>query len=398
MKIDRIETFLLKAPLGSQRFYSSQCAFPERKSLLVRVSADSGLTGWGECGQYGPAEHVAAFIHDVLAPRALGRDPLAAEPLWHDLYSFSRDFGRKSAPIEALSGLDVALWDIRGHEAGKPIHALMGGAFRERVRSYATGLYYRGADVEDLPAALDQIRDEAQAFLEMGFTAVKGKIGLLSVESDTKRMEAARSVVGDEFLLMADANHAYNRHTALRMGEALEALGFYWFEEPVAPEDLDGHAALRRKLSIAIATGECEYTRYGFLEILRKQAADILQPDLSAAGGLSEGLRIYALATAYHTPICLHVWGSGVAMAAALQFCAIQAPLPHTAFPRAPENEPMLEYDRNPNPLRDELLAENFRLEGESVRIPQGPGLGIEINPDVLERYTVARRESRLGG
>ncbi|MCX7012884.1 MAG: mandelate racemase/muconate lactonizing enzyme family protein, partial [Candidatus Sumerlaeota bacterium] len=346
MNIDRIETFLLKAPLGKQRFYSSQTAFPERKSLLVKITTDEGVEGWGECGHYGPGDQTAAFIHDALAPRLLGRDALATEPIWNDLYCYSRDFGRKSTPIEAISGVDVALWDIRGKEAGKPCHALMGGAFRDHVRSYATGLYYRGEDVEDLASALDQVRDEAQAYVEMGFTAVKGKVGLLSVEDDIKRMEAVRSVVGDGFLLMTDANHAYTRHSALRMGEALEALGFYWFEEPVIPEDIDGHAWLRRKLSIAIATGECEYTRYGFLEILQKQAADILQPDLGAAGGLSEGLRIYTLATAYHTPICLHAWGSGVALAAALQFCAIQAPLPHTAFPRAPENEPMLEYDR----------------------------------------------------
>jgi len=208
-------------------------------------------------------------------------------------------------------------------------------------------------------------------------------------------MEAVRRAVGDDVLLMTDANHAYTRNVALQMGLALERLGFHWFEEPVVPEDLDGHAALRQKLSIAIATGECEYTRYGFLEILRKDAADILQPDLSACGGLSEGMRIYALATSYHTPIRPHVWGSGVALAAALQFCAVQAPMPHTAMPRAPENEVMLEFDCNPNPLRDELLVENFTLEDRMVKVPQGPGLGIELDPEVLETYTTDHRESR---
>lgn len=394
MKIDRIETFLLKVPLGKQRFYSSQLAFPERTSLLVRITTDTGLVGWGECGQWGPGEHIASFIHDVLAARLVGRDPLASETVWHDLYSFSRDFGRKSTPIEAISGIDIAMWDIRGKESAKPIHALAGGAFRDRIRPYATGLYYRGDNVEDLPNALAQLKDEAQQYLEKGFTAMKGKIGLLSIRDDVRRMEAVRQAVGDDILLMTDANHAYNRHSALRMGKALEALDFHWFEEPVPPEDLDGHAALRQKLSIAIATGECEYTRYGFLEILRKDAADIIQPDLCACGGLSEAMRIYALATSYHTPICPHVWGSGVALAAALQFCALQAPLPHTAFPRAPENEVMLEYDCNPNPLREELPVESFRLENGMVPVPQGPGLGIEISPEVLNRYTVEHRKS----
>ena len=396
MRIERVETFVLKAPLGEERFYYSQQACGERTSLLARVTTDSGLVGWGEGGVSMPVEHVASCVQDVFAPRLLGRDPLASEPLWHELYSYSRDWGRKATPIDALSALDIALWDIRGKEAGKPIHALLGGAFRDRVRRYATGLYYRGDDVTDVPSALAQVRDEAQRYVAMGFTAVKGKIGLLSVADDVRRMEALREAVGDDVLLMTDANHAYNRPTALRVGRSLEALGFHWFEEPLVPEDLDGCAALRRQLDIAIATGETEYTRYGFLELLRRDAADILQPDLARCGGLSEALRIRALATSFHTPICLHVWGSAVALAAALHFCAAQAPQPHTAMPRSPENEPMLEYDCNPNPLREDLLARPFALEGDQVLVPQSPGLGIEPRPAVLERHAVARRESRL--
>lgn len=394
MKIDRIETFLLKVPLGKERFYAAQSVFPERSSLLVRISTDAGLIGWGECGHWGPGEQIVAFIHKVLASHLLGRDPLANEVLWDEIYCATRDFGRKSTPLEALSGIDIALWDIRGKETERPICRLLGGPFRDRVLAYATGLYYRGDDVHDLNSALPLLREEAQRYLDKGFSAMKGKVGLLSLKDDICRMQAVRETVGDDVLLMADANHAYNRHFALKMGEALQDMGFYWFEEPVLPEDLDSHAALRRKLSIAIATGECEYTRWGFLEILRKDAADILQPDLCACGGLSEAMRIYALATAYHTPVRPHAWGSGVALAAALHFCAAQAPQPRTAFPRAPENEPMLEYDCNPNPLRDDLLIETPRLEERMVRVPEGPGLGIEINEDVLRHYTVDYAES----
>ncbi len=394
MKIDRIETHILKAPLGKERFYSSQAAFPERTSLLVKIGTDAGLEGWGESGVSMPVEHLATYIHDILAPRLLGRDPLHTEPIWNDLYCFSRDFGRKASPIDAMSGIDVALWDIRGKEADKPVHALMGGAFRDRVRSYATGFYYRESDRRDLASALARVRADAEKYLDMGFTAMKGKVGLLSVADDIKRMEAAREVVGDDFLLMTDANHAYNRHNALRMGRALESLGFYWFEEPLVPEDIEGCAALRRQLDIAIATGECEYTRHGFLELLKAGAGDILQPDLAACGGLSEGLKIYALASAYHTPLCLHVWGSAVAIAAALHLAAVMAPTPFTAFPMTPENDLMFEYDRNPNPMRDELLAENFHLDGESLRIPQGPGLGIEIDAQALRRFSAAWRET----
>ena len=390
MKIDRVETFVLKAPLGAERFWYSQVPCGERQSLLVRIATSDGLVGWGEGGVSMPVAPVAACVREVFAPRLLGRDPLATGPLWEELYALSRDWGRKSTPIDALSAVDIALWDIRGKAAGKPVHALLGGAFRDRVRRYATGLYYRGADPEDVPSQLAFVREEAQRLLALGFTAIKGKIGLLSPADDLRRMEALRETAGDAALLMADANHAYNRHTALAVGRALEGLGFHWLEEPVVPEDLDGCAALRRQLAIPIATGETEYTRYGFLEILRRDAADILQPDLARCGGLSEAMRILALATSFHTPVCLHVWGSGVALAAALQFCAVQAPCPHTALPRAPENEPMLEYDCSPNPLREELLAEPFAVEGDAVLIPQGPGLGIEIEPAALERYAAA--------
>ena len=394
MTIDRIETFVLRAPLGAERFYYSQMACGARTSLLVRVTTSDGVVGWGEGGVSMPVEHAAACVQDILAPHLLGRDALATGPIWERLYGVTRDYGRNGTVIDAMSAIDIALWDIRGKEAGKPVHALLGGAFRDRVRRYATGLYYRGEDVEDAASQVAQGRDEAQRYVEMGFTAIKGKIGLLSVGDDLLRMEALRAAVGSEVLLMTDANHAYNRHTALRVGEALDALGFYWFEEPVVPEDVDGCAELRRQLSIAIATGETEYTRYGFLELLRRDAADILQPDLARCGGLSEGMKILALASSFHVPVCCHVWGSGVALAAALQFIAAQPPMPYTAMPRCPEHEPMLEYDCNPNPLREDLLAEMFAFDGDCVLIPQGPGLGIDIDPDVLERYTVAHRES----
>ena len=295
MKIERIDTYVLNAPLGPERFYWSQRCADERTSLLVRIVTDAGLVGWGESGVSMPVEHAAAFVHDVAAPRILGQDARATEPLWHDLYSFSRDFGRKGTPIDALSGIDIALWDIRGKEAGRPIFALMGGAFRERIRSYATGLYYRGEDVCDVASAIAQVRDEARGYRARGFSAIKAKVGLLPVREDSKRMEALRDEVGDDFLLMADANHAYNFHSAVRMGQALEALDFFWFEEPLVPEDIQGCAALRQKLSIPIATGECEYTRYGMLDLLRAGAADILQPDICACGGLSEGQKILAL-------------------------------------------------------------------------------------------------------
>jgi D-galactarolactone cycloisomerase len=395
MNIKQIETFLLEAKLeGNDCFYSSQGRFGDRRSLVVKITTDDGLVGWGESGVSMPLEHVQTFIHDAIAPRLLGKPALETEPVWHELYSFSRDFGRKATPIDAMSGIDIALWDIRGKEAGKPIHLLMGGAFRENVRAYATGLYYHEEDLTDSAAAAAHVKEEVERHRDAGFSAIKGKIGLLKVKDDMHRMAVARATAGDDFLLMTDANHGYNRPTARQVGWELYDLGFYWFEEPLVPEDIEGLASLRQELHIPIAAGECEYTRYGMLDLLRAKAVDILQPDISACGGLSEGQKIVSLASAHQTPVCLHVWGSGIAVAAALQLTATIPPMPHTAVPRAPENQPLFEFDRTRNPLRDDLIRGGIALEGDQLPIPDGPGLGVEIDEDTLKRHCLVTRLS----
>jgi len=187
---------------------------------------------------------------------------------------------------------------------------------------------------------------------------------------------------------MVDANHAYNAATAIRMGRGLERFDVRWFEEPVPPEDHDGYRAVRRALSIAVAGGECEFTRYGFRDLIAGGCVDIAQPDLCAAGGISEWLKIQALAESFGVWVIPHVWGSGVALAAALHVLAASPPFPHTANPLPLQNEPVIEYDRNPNPLRDKLLTEEITLFNGRLPVPQGPGLGIQINEEVLRQYS----------
>ena len=394
MKITRIETFLLKAPLGEQRFWSSQESFPERKSLLVRVDTDAGLTGWGEAGQYGPAEPVASHIHDVFAPMLLGEEARQPAVHWDLMYARTRDFGAKGSTIEAISGIDIALWDLMGRFHETPVFELLGGAFRREVATYATGLYYRGPDPTDLPAALSQLREEAARYREEGFPAVKAKIGLLRPREDLERLAAIREAIGDGMLLMVDANHAYAAHTACSLARELERLDVYWFEEPVVPEDLEGYRRVRASTSIAIAGGECEHTRYGFARWFAARALDIAQPDPTAAGGLTELARISAMASAFHVQCFPHVWGSGVAVAAGLQFLATIPPAPYTANPAAPYNEPFLEWDANPNPLRTEVLEDPIVPVEGRVRVPGGPGLGIRVNEAAVARYAVAHRRS----
>ena len=389
MKITNITTYLLKVPLGKDRFYSSQCEFPERNSLLVKVDTDAGISGFGESGQYGPGEPVASFIYNVLKPMLLGKCPLNHTVLWEKMYAGIRDFGRKTTGVEAISGIDIALWDIAGKYYKKPIFDLLGGAFRTKVKAYATGCYYRGIDVLDYKKSIESIRQEARYYADEGFSAMKCKIGLLHLHQDLERVAAIRKEVGQDITLMVDANHAYNFHTAKKMGKLLEELNIHFFEEPVLPEDPTAYRMLRETLNMAIAAGENEFTRYGFLELLKNNCLDIIQPNIGCAGGFTEIKRIEALSSAHHVQLIPHCWGSGIALAAALQLSASLAPVPHTAFPHAPENEPMLEFDKNYNPLRDELLHEGFDFSDGFVRVPEGPGLGVEINPASMQKYLV---------
>jgi D-galactarolactone cycloisomerase len=396
MRIEDITTFVLKMPLGDRRFYSSQAAFPERNSFLVRLRTDSGLVGWGEGGQYGPAEPVATFVEDVFAPWVLGKDPVMLGALWEENYARTRDFGRGSAAVEAISALDTAMWDLKGQALGVSLADLAGGRIRDGITAYATGCYYTDEDLANPPAAAARAAREAASYAEAGFPAVKIKMGLLSVRHDIGRARAIREALGDELRVMADANHAYDVPSAKIVGAALGDLGYHWFEEPVVPEDLDGYAELRAGLSIPIAGGECAYTRYGFRELLVRRCCDILQPDISASGGFSEALKIQALASAFAVRIVPHVWGSGIAVATALQFLATLPVAPFTANPIPFESEPVIEFDRNPNALRDDLVEPAPRVVEGKIPVPPGPGLGVRVQDEVLASYTTRTR--RIAG
>jgi len=385
--IKKVETFILRVPLGEKCSFSSQYAFPERNSLLVRIETDNGIYGWGEGGQYGPAEPVQACIEYVLAPKLIGRDPLDKGILWHEMYNYTKDFGQKGTYIEAISAIDIALWDICGKALKISVAQLMGGRQRDSLEMYATGCYYRGDQYLDLGKTLEELRKEAAGYVDAGFKMLKVKIGLLSVVNDAKRVKAIRDTVGDEVGIFVDCNHAYNAHTAVRMGKYLEESNVLFMEEPVIPEDREGYRFVREKLNIAIAGGEAEYTLYGFRDFITAGCIDIAQPDITVCGGLTEFLRIRDFATAYGVTVIPHAWGSGIAMAVALSALSSMPLEPHTAHPIAFQNEPMIEYDRNFNPLRDELLVKNISIEDGKVKAPQGPGLGVDIDRNVLEKY-----------
>ncbi|KAJ5638898.1 hypothetical protein N7528_001288 [Penicillium herquei] len=386
MKIVSITSHILRIPLGDKVFYSSQARFPERNSFLVRIQTDTGLVGWGEGGQYGPPEPVAAVIDHVLAPKLIGRDPTEPVVIWEQLYAFSRDFGQKGTYIEAISAIDIALWDISGKAVGLPVSKMLGGAFRTRIKAYATGCYYP-ENYDNLPQILENLKVEASRYRDSGFDALKVKIGLLDIHADAERLRVIRETVGPNIAIMVDANHAYTAATAIQMGKLIAKYDIRFFEEPVIPEDRAGYHRVRTENPIPVAGGEAEFTRYGFRDLFSEECVDIAQPDLTVCGGFTAFSQILALANTHGILVVPHVWGSGIALAAALQALAIIPPMPHTANLIPLRNEPMVEFDRTHNSLRDELLVENFQLVDGYVGVPQGPGLGVTIDEEALRRF-----------
>lgn len=372
-RIADVRTHVLEAPL-TEPFHWSFNGTSVRQACVVEIVTEDGVTGWGEC--FGPAALNAAIVQ-AYGTRLVGRDALATEMLWEDLYGAYRDQGQKGLAISGLSGVDIALWDIKGKHFGVPVHRLMGGPVRTAVRAYATGTYR----VEH-GDPLEYIVDEVAGYAAQGFHAAKLKIGF-DVDADLALLRAVRRKVGPRLGLMVDANHGYDIVDAIAFGRGAAELGVGWFEEPVIPEDLDAYAEVRRAQPIPVAGGECEFTRLGFRQVFAKAAMDIVQPDTCAAGGLSECKKIADMAMAFGVRYVPHVWGTGIALAASLQLLAV---LPHTPLRRTPW-EPILEFDRSEHPFRQAVLKTPLEHEGGMVRIPTAPGLGIEIDREALARF-----------
>lgn len=387
MKITRITSYVLQCDMPEELGYSQQY-YSKRSAHLVEVETGEGITGWGEC--FGPGNIALAnktIVEKVIQPMVLGMDPLDRDVIWHKVYNLMRDHGQKGMPMQSLSGVDIALWDIAGKVAGLPIHKLIGGAHRNSVQAYGYGMMLKR---EDAAAHVTRFVDEAASIKGMGFVATKMKVGL-GAKDDVKLCAAVRKGVGDDFDFMVDANHGYNTHDAFYVGHALEELDAYWFEEPVAPEDHDGYRELRAGLKVNISGGEAEFGRWGWRSLLECRGLDIAQPEVCALGGITEYLRVLALCHAHFTPVINHVWGSAIAVATNLQLLAAMPPLPGGLFPR----EPMLEFDTTENKFRDQLLASPLDIQtqvarnGGHVAIPTGPGLGVEPDRDFIRHYEV---------
>ena len=347
--------------------------------LWVQVHTDEGLTGLGEV-HFGPGP-IETHIHDWAAQKLIGRDPTQVEAA-QDALAFYLGFAGTGAEMRAHSALDIALWDIRGKHFGAPVHVLMGGPLRSEVKAYATGLYRRSMDQDENIAILSE---EAGGYINQGFGAMKLKVGF-GFDYDMTLIEILRGIIGFDVDLFMDANHGYDLVQAKKLALAAEAYDIGWFEEPVAPEDLESYRELRRITTIPIAGGECSFTRFDFRAILESpRAMDIIQPDTASAGGLTECKKIADMAVAHGARYNPHVWGTGIGLATAMQLLAV---LPLTV-PGVAAHVPMLEYDQTPHPFRQGLLVDPIQVENGVAYVPEGPGLGVEIKRDVLERYKV---------
>lgn len=389
MRITSVQTYLLRFPVDPYRYgASSKGWIRDRSSLLVRLRTDEGVEGWGEGGQTGPPELTKVVVDCALAPLVTGEDPFASSVLWERMYDVTRDYGQKGAVVGAISGVDIALWDLKGRALGVPVYSLLGGPFRTAVVPYATGMYYKqGRDVADQFRILEE---EAAGYAAQGFTAMKMKIGFFEPRQDIALVGAIRQAIGPDVRLAVDANHAYNAYTAIEVGCGIQPHDIAWFEEPCLPEDIRGYLEVKRRISIPLSGGEVEYTSFGARELIVQRAVDIIQPDTCGCGGITECMRTAALARAFGVQYFPHVWGSVVGLAASLHVLAALPPCPPTANPVPYYQEPLLEFDRNVSPLRDELSREPVRFEHGRVAVPGGPGLGITIDETILERYRVA--------
>jgi L-alanine-DL-glutamate epimerase-like enolase superfamily enzyme len=385
MKIASVQATWVHVPIPPERQHVSDFGrIASFDSVVVKIETTSGLVGWGEAkagvGSAASAHGLAAIVNQDFAPLLIGQDARDVSRLWDVLYNTPREgyavarghvlpqLGRRGLSISAIAGVDLALWDILGKSLGAPVWRLIGGRRAERMEAYASGGW---ADER-------AIGEQLQGYVDKGgFRAVKMRVGVMDGEPhrSAARVRAARKALGPEIKLMADAHGTWTVSEAKAFCRMVEDSDLYWLEEPVTADDRTGLAEVRRSTSVPIATGESEFTRHDFREIAEARGADILQPDLAIAGGLTEGLRIAAVASAFNLRLAPHLWSGAPAFSAGLALAASQSP----GF--------ILEYSLGSNPMLHDLVAERFPVVDGFLEIPDRPGLGITVNEEFVRRH-----------
>jgi L-rhamnonate dehydratase len=373
VKITDVEAIILRQPA-----LDDGIADGSQDDLVIKVHTDEGIVGIGEVDSAPEAVRalverrsshaIAGSLHDLL----VGEDPRDVERLWQKMYRGLIYIGRRGIALHALSGIDIALWDIRGKAEGKPVHELLGGAKRDEVRAYASML---------MPDTPEETAERVGALCDDGFTAVKLGWGPLGKDPkhDVELAAAAKEAAGDcEILIDAGLGYGGDAKTAIDVARELEQIGIFWLEEPFEPDEYEAYAELADAVDIRVAAGEQDTTRWGFRELIERGHVDLVQPDVTRCGGITEWLRIAELARERGVETVPHAWKSGIIKAASLQCNAV---IPDALFQ---------EYCVADTPINQTLTRERLPVEdGGCVRIPTAPGIGVTLDDDVVERYRV---------
>jgi L-rhamnonate dehydratase len=377
VRITDVEAIILRQPAVDEGI-----ADGSQDDLVVLVHTDEGITGIGEVDS--APEVAAALIHGEgshavaigLRELLVGEDPLDVERLWRKMYRGTIYVGRRGITIHAISGIDIALWDLKGKTLGKPVSELIGEPRRDRVRAYASRL---------MPDTPGETFDAVAELRDQGFTAVKLGWGPLGqdADQDVALAAAAREAGGADVDILIDAGLGYGNDVerATRVARGLEELGVGWLEEPFEPDEYEAYAALADEVEIPVAAGEQDATRWGFRELIERGHVDIVQPDVTRCGGITELLRIADLAASHGVATVPHAWKSGIIKAASLH---VNAVLPDALYQ---------EYCVAGTPINTELTVQRLPVEADgAIAVPTGPGLGVELDLDVVERLRVHGR------
>jgi len=364
---------------------------PERTALLVKVETDERHVGLGECAAYGGSlESMERVVLDDLRPSLVGEDPFQVERLWSRMALRSQQRGSAGMLMQAISGIDIALWDLVGQATQTPLYRLLGG-YRDTLNAYASAGFYAG---DKGPA---QLTEELGGYAERGFKTVKMKVGrnpevmlnplpdmwapdyaTVSLEEDVERVHAARAAIGPNVRLAIDANNAWTPPVAQQFMSQVADQKIAWLEEPVATDNVTGSAELAHVLEVPVAGYETATGLVSFRNLITQRAIDIVQPDVIWTGGITVCRKVAALAEAHHLPVVPHVFSSAVALIANMHYIA--------SLP----NGGLLEFDQNPNPLRSELFIQPITVRSDgTVPLPDRPGLGVALNREVVDRYRV---------
>ncbi len=335
---------------------------------LIQVHTDAGLTGigWGGGTAATRPGAVAGALVEHFKQALIGEDPFSYRRIWENMW-LPKIVGRRGMSTHVISAIDIALWDLMGKTLGKSVHKLLGG-FRDRIPAYIAGGYYEEGK------GLKELAEEMEDNLNLGARAVKMKIGGVPINEDVERVRVVRETIGPEIKLLVDANNAYAAYEAIEVAHKIESYEVFWFEEPVAPDDYRGHAQVAQATRIPVATGENEYTRYGFRDLIENESAAILNADAQILGGITEFMNVAALAAAYDLRIAPH-----------------GAQEVHIHLVTAISNGLILEFYRETvDPLRGRIFKNPLTLDKEGfVQVPDRPGLGVEPDYELLEEHRV---------